>query len=131
MQTKTIKQCLTVRVSAHEIYEVLMDSARHTQLTGERAKISKEVGGKFSAYDGYASGENVELIPDQKIVQTWRASDWPKGHFSKITIILKESKGATEVSFVQEDVPEEFYDDVYEGWFDFYWEPLKQMLEDK
>lgn len=130
MQTKTIKQCFTIRASAHDVYETLMDSDKHTQMTGEKARISRDIGGKFSAYDGYAAGENIELVADQKIVQTWRASDWPRGHFSKITITLFESKGNTELSFVQEEVPEEFYDDVYEGWFDFYWEPMKRMLED-
>jgi activator of HSP90 ATPase len=130
MQTKTIKQCLTIKASAHDIYEALMDSEKHSQMTGEKARISREVGGKFTAYDGYASGENLELVPDKKIVQTWRASDWPKGHYSKMIIILNETRGTTDISFVQEDVPEEFYDDIYEGWFDYYWEPLKQMLEE-
>jgi hypothetical protein len=39
------------------------------------AEISREVGGAYSAYSGYITGQNLELLPDQKIVQSWRAVD--------------------------------------------------------
>ncbi|MBI3232331.1 MAG: SRPBCC domain-containing protein, partial [Candidatus Doudnabacteria bacterium] len=62
-----------------------MDSKKHSAITGGAASISRKIGGKVSAYDGYISGKNVELVADKKIVQTWRASDWEDGHFSLVT----------------------------------------------
>jgi|TARA_B100002003_G_scaffold250163_1_gene288589 uncharacterized protein YndB with AHSA1/START domain len=70
MKTKTIEQTVTFRTSAHEVYEALMDSARHSQFTDSNCTISREVGGRFSAYDGYIEGVNIELVPDRKIVQS-------------------------------------------------------------
>jgi activator of HSP90 ATPase len=129
MKTKTIRQSATIKASPHDIYEALLDSKRHSQFTGGEAKISRRVGGKFTAYDGYAEGVNLELVPDEKIVQTWRASDWPGGHYSQVTFSLKAVDGKTRLTFTQSGVPEEFVDDVSQGWRDFYWTPLKKMLE--
>jgi len=97
--TKTIKQHITFRASPHEVYEALMDSDKHSQFTGDKAAISREVGGRFMAFDGYSEGVNIELFQDKKIVQSWRASDWLEGHYSQVTFSLKESKDGTLLTF--------------------------------
>ena len=126
---KTIKQSVTLKATAHEVYEALIDSRRHSEFTGDEANISREIGGRFTAYGEYIEGVNLELIPDKKIVQTWRASDWPEGHYSKVTFSLEEVKGSTRLVFTQTGVPEEYYDDVSQGWRDWYWSPMKEMFE--
>ena len=92
---KTIKQTVLFNASPNDIFEMLMDSKKHSRFTGAPARISRKVVGKISAYEGYIEGENVELVQDKKIVQKWRESDWPEGHFSIATYELKKSgKGA-------------------------------------
>jgi len=129
MNTRTIRQTVTIKATPHDVYEALMDSKKHAAFTGGKASISRMVGGKFTAYDGYAEGVNVELVPDKKIVQTWRADDWPEGHYSRVTFSLTNAGGGTRLAFTQSDVLEEQYDDVAQGWRDYYWKPLKEMLE--
>lgn len=129
METKTVKQSVTLGASSHDIYEALMDSAKHAQFTGGEAKINRKVGGKFTVFDGYSEGVNIELVPNKKIVQTWRAGDWPEGHYSKVTFSLKEVESGTRLTFTQIGVPEEYYEDISQGWRDYYWAPMKKMLE--
>ncbi len=129
METKTIKQSVTIKASPHDVYEALMDSKKHAKFTGGKASISRKAGGKFTAFDGYSEGVNLELVPDKKIVQSWRAADWPEGHYSKATFSLKEVPAGTNLTFTQTDVPEEFYEDISQGWRDYYWAPMKKMLE--
>jgi activator of HSP90 ATPase len=129
METKTIEQSVTIHASAHDIYEAYMDSDKHYAFTGDDADISREVGGRFTAYSGYIEGENLELVPDKKIVQSWRGSDWPKGHYSRVSILLEETGGVTTIIFTQTGVPEEFYNSTARGWREYYWVPLKEMLE--
>ena len=129
METRTIKQSVTFKASPHDLYEALMDSEKHAQFTGDRADISREVGGKFTAFGGYSEGVNIELVQDEKIVQTWRASDWPEGHYSHITFYFEKSDDGTQLTFTQTGVPEEQYEDISQGWWDFYWNPMKEMLE--
>jgi activator of HSP90 ATPase len=129
MPTKTIKQAVTIKAKPHEVYEALMDSKKHAKFTGGKAVISREVGGKFSSFDGYAEGVNLELVPDKKIVQSWRAEDWPEGHYSKATFVFTAVAGGTELTFTQTDLPDESVDDIAQGWKDYYWAPMKEMLE--
>ncbi|MBM4446670.1 MAG: hypothetical protein FJ023_04870 [Chloroflexi bacterium] len=129
MKTKTIRQTVTFKATPHEVYETLMDSKKHSQLTGSKAQISREVGSKFSIYEGDIEGVNLELVPDHKIIQSWRYSDWPEGHYSQATFILEEIKGVTRLTFTQTEVPEEHYQDIAQGWRDYYWIPMKEMLE--
>jgi len=39
---------VTFKASAHTVYEVLMDSKKHSILAGDEAKVSRKVGGKFN-----------------------------------------------------------------------------------
>ncbi len=133
MKTRKLEQDIFINATPHEIYEALMDSRKHSKFTEGKAKISKEVGGKFTIDDGYITGTNVELILDKKIVQAWRADEdnWPKKHFSTITIILNEEKEGTKLEFTQEGVPEECYESISKGWQEYYWDPLRLFVEKK
>lgn len=126
---KSIKQVVNFDAPAHEVFEMLMDSKKHSEFTGDKAVISRKVGGRFKAYGDYISGKNLEIVKDKRIVQSWRASDWPKGHYSKVIFELEETKGKTKLRFTQEDVPEGQYDEIRQGWIDFYWEPMKEMAK--
>jgi len=131
MRTKTIRQSVTFKASPHDVYEALMDSKKHSEFTGSKVSISRKVGGKFNVYDGDIEGLNLVLVPNQKIVQSWRYGDWPKGHYSKATFSLKEIPSGTRLTFTQTGVPEQFYDDIAQGWRDYYWGPMREMLEKK
>jgi activator of HSP90 ATPase len=129
MKTKTIRQSVTFKASVDTVYEALLDSKKHAKFTGSVVKMSREIGGKFSVYGGDIQGVNLELVPGQRIVQSWRYSDWPKGHYSKATFSLTGVPGGTRLIFTQIGVPEQFYDDIKQGWRDYYWAPMKKMLE--
>ncbi|MDD8017378.1 MAG: SRPBCC family protein [Bacteroidota bacterium] len=128
MKTKTIRQKVSIKSTAHEVYELLMDSKKHAQFSRGAAKVSRKVGGKFSVYDNYATGKNLELVQDKKIVQTWHASDWEEGHYSTVTFLLQETNTGCIITFVQEGVPEDQFSSIKQGWIDFYWNPMKKML---
>ncbi len=126
---KTIHQTATFKASPHEVYEALMDAKKHSEFTGGTAKISRKVGGKFTLYDGEMDGKNLELELDKKIVQTWRYSDWPEGHYSTVTFALEKLDGGTKLTFTQKDVPDDKYEEIKQGWKDYYWGPMKEMLD--
>lgn len=131
MNTKTINQEVIIGASPHEVYEVLMNSEKHGGLVNSNADIRPEAGRSFKIYDGYIEGKNIELIRDKKIVQDWRGDEecWPKNHYSRITIILEKADKGTRLVFTQEKMPEECYDNFYDGWIDNYWKPLQAMFK--
>jgi len=129
MGTKTIRQIATFKVSPHEVYELLMDEKKHSQFTGGKAIIGRNVGDSFSIYNGTMEGITIELEVDRKIVQKWRFSDWPKDHYSKVTFSIKEISTGTYLNFTQSGVPEEDLESIAQGWKDYYWEPMKKVFE--
>lgn len=129
VKTKTLKQEELFDCTPREFYNAFMDPKQHSAFTGGRAIISQKVGGKFSVWDGYATGENVKLVPGKEIVQGWRASDWLEGHYSRIILQLETKKGRTLLKFTHEGIPADKYEEIRQGWIDYYWKPMKEMLE--
>ena len=128
MKTKTFRQKVTFKATSHDVYELLMDSKKHAQFSGGVAKVSRKVGGKFSVYDGYATGKNIELVPDKKIVQSWAGSDWNKGEVSEVIFEFTPTKTGCTIAFTHKNVPAEHATSIKQGWIDFYWKPMKEML---
>ena len=131
IRTKNIHQMVSFKANPHDIYETLMDSKKHSMITGDEAHISQKVGGIFRAGSGYITGKNVELKADEKIIQWWRGSDWPEDHYSKVTFSLTKSEEGTNLEFTQSGVPEEHFEEISQGWYDYYWEPLKRAFRNR
>lgn len=125
---KTINQTVIFSAAPRVIYRLLMDPKQHAAFTESKTCISPKVGGKISAYDGYIEGENLKLVPDQVILQSWRASDWPKGLFSEVEFRLSAQGQNTKLVFTQRGVPDDQFEEIKQGWADFYWEPMKAFL---
>jgi activator of HSP90 ATPase len=129
MKSNSIHQTVTFHATPHEVYEALMDSKKHASFTGGKASISRAVGGRISAYDGYIDGKNIELVPDEKIVQDWRAVDWPEGYYSRVVFTLTGIPQGTRLEFQHDSLPEGTKEEFSHGWQDNYWEPMKRFLE--
>jgi activator of HSP90 ATPase len=61
-----------------DLYDLYMDSKKHSIATGARANISPKEGGRYSAHDDYIKGKNLQSVKNKLIVQTWRAAGWDK-----------------------------------------------------
>ncbi len=127
---KPVHHEVEFRVKPKEVYDAYLDSRRHARMTGQPAKMSKKVGGQFVAGGEYITGTNVELIPGKRIVQAWRASEWPEGIYSILRLELKPKGKGSRLIVDHVGVPDEFRDGVDSGWHEFYWEPMKAYFGD-
>jgi activator of HSP90 ATPase len=77
----TIKLAYLFRdTSPSAIYRALIDAAEHAAFTGDEAEIDPRVGGAFRSYSGFIQGTTLELVPDARIVQSWRTKHFPKNN---------------------------------------------------
>ncbi|MDE1762192.1 MAG: SRPBCC domain-containing protein [Candidatus Micrarchaeota archaeon] len=129
IKVRTIRQSVAFDAAPDQVYGLLMDSKKHSEFTGAGAKISKKVGGKFSVFDGWAEGKNLKLAKGRLIVQSWRADDWPEGHYSTVTFKLAKNGKGTKLSFIQTDVPASKYKELKSGWKEYYWDKIKEYFE--
>ena len=128
MKTKTLQQTIGFKASPREVYDMLMNSKKHRSLSGEPAKISQKVGGKFTAWGSHITGFNLALIPGKKIVQAWRATGWSPDHYSIVTYDLEKVGDGTKLKFTQIGVPPNRYSGHYRGWIETYWTPMKEIF---
>ena len=118
METKTLRQTVTFGASPREVYDMLMDSKKHQSLSGVPAKISKKVGGRFTAWGSHLSGFNLVLKPGEKIVQAWRATGWWPDHYSIATFDIAKARGGSRLTFTQIGIPPGRYSGHYRGWIE-------------
>ena len=61
IKVTTIRQKIIIPAAPDAVYEAFMDAKKHSAFTGSKAASDARVGGKFTAWDGYISGKNLEL----------------------------------------------------------------------
>jgi activator of HSP90 ATPase len=128
-RTRTsLHQEVDFRASSQRIYEVLLDSKQFAACTGMPAEIDPKAGGALSMFGGLIVGRNVELIPNQRIVQAWRPTHWDAGVYSIVRFELKQKGAETTVALDHTGFPEGEFDHLDPGWKLRYWDPLKKYL---
>jgi uncharacterized protein YndB with AHSA1/START domain len=128
MKTRTLRQTVTFKASPRQVYDLLMDSRKHQALSGEPAKISGRIGGRFQAWGSHISGVNLVLKPGRKIVQAWRATGWWPDHYSIVIFDISRARGGSRLRFTQIGIPPHRYSGHYRGWIEAYWTPMKEVL---
>jgi activator of HSP90 ATPase len=127
--TSVIEQSATFKATPADLYELFMDSTKHGAATGAPAKISRKVGGKWTAFDGMLVGKNLALVPGRMIVQSWRSTGWKKDDPDSILVVnFEKTKGGATVHLAHVGVPQHDHRGVTEGWPKYYWEPWKTYL---
>nr|CAG4647225.1 EOG090X09QT [Megafenestra aurita] len=111
-----------------ELYNVLTLPELMRAFTCVPAHVNSTVGGNFNLFDGQITGQFLELVPNKKIVQTWRFKTWPVGHFSKVTIKLEDEGDSTKLSLNQTGIPSNEFDKTVDGWQRYYWEAIKRTF---
>lgn len=128
-QSRTsLHQEVDYKAHPQRIYEILLDAKQFVAFTGMPADIDAEPGGAFSLFGGMIVGRNVELVPNERIVQAWRPASWDPGIFSIVRFQLKSQDSGCEVILDHTGFPAGLYDHLSEGWKSHYWEPLTKYL---
>jgi uncharacterized protein YndB with AHSA1/START domain len=125
-----IRQEVVFKASPKRVYDALLDSKQFSEFSGGApAEISRDPGGAVSCFGGMITGRNIELIPNQRIVQAWRAGNWPEGVYSIVKFELKAQGSDAKLILHHSGFPESSRDHLESGWHRMYWEPLKKYLE--
>jgi uncharacterized protein YndB with AHSA1/START domain len=124
-----IHQEVVINASPAVVYGVLTRSEDFARMTGGRAaNIGREEGGTIAMFGEGIRGRNIELVPDKRVVQAWRSSEWPEGVYSIVRFELTPEGKGTRLVFDQAGHPEAAQEMLEGGWPKMYWEPMKAML---
>ena len=127
--SETIKVAAAIPAEPSKIYDAWLNSRKHSSMTGGEAKASAMIGGRFTAWDKYISGKNIDLVKNKRIVQTWRGTDFPPGSNDSILIVRFEKvESGTKVFIVHSEIPDGMGKSYKDGWRDFYFKPMKKYF---
>lgn len=132
VNTTTVTDNEEFRTTAEELYQTFVDPARIAAFTRSPPKVfegAKE-GGKFELFGGNVSGEYLTLESPKKLVQSWRLSQWPAGHFSKLQIEFDQNDvdHVTVMRVTWEGVPVGQEDVTKRNWTEYYIKSIKQTF---
>ncbi len=128
-KTRTsLHQEIDFKIGPQRIYEALLDARQFSAFSGAPAEIDRVAGGAFSMFGGIIVGRNIELVPNQRIVQAWRPKYWAPGVYSLVKFELKDQSAQTKVVLDHTGFPEGLFASLDSGWYERYWEPLKKFF---
>lgn len=118
-----------LKATAEQVYTAWLNSEKHSEMTGGKAKISNKVLDTFTAWDNYISGKNLELKPSKYIKQSWRTTEFDESdEDSIIEVFLEENDNTTRLILKHTVLPQDGIK--YEnGWKEFYFEPMQKYFK--
>lgn len=137
---EAIHQQVTFNARPGRLYEALTDAAqfnrvvqlgvaaRTMEIGNKPVEIEAHPGGTFSAFGGYITGRQLELVPGQRIVQAWRVGNWDPGAYSIVSFGLSSEGSGTRLEFHHAGFPQGDAEHLLAGWNGNYWEPLAKFL---
>jgi activator of HSP90 ATPase len=91
-------------------------------------QISPRVGGPFALFGGYIVGRQLQLVPEELIVQAWRVGNWARGMYSVARFELVNQGADTKLVFDHGAFPKGQAEHLASGWQEHYWDPLVKFL---
>lgn len=137
---ESIHQEPVFQASRKRVYDLLLTAREFDMVVGRSdaaksmggrikpATISPVPGGAFSLFGGYITGRQIELTPNERIVQAWRSASWPAGAYSIATFALIEQGDGTRIVFDHAGFPVGQAEHLAEGWHANYWQPMTKVL---
>jgi len=139
--SEAIRQEITLNSSPQRVYQVLITTKDFDSVTrlsdgalllnaagAKPTSISTELGGPFTLFGGYITGRHLEMLPNERLVQAWRAGSWKPGAFSIAAFYLTAEGGKTRLNFEHRGFPDGNGTSLAQGWHSHYWEPLAKYL---
>ena len=118
---------LEILAEPEEVFAALTNPFQIELWSGYPADMKAEKGYVFSLWEGDITGVNLEVIPHCKLVQEWFFGEQEEA--SVVEITLKKQHQKTLVQLSHTYIPEEVYEEITEGWREYYLESVKNMLE--
>lgn len=126
---KNIHQTYVIKAPVYKVQEALTNAELINKWNAGPAKFDISEGGAFSLWGGDIYGTNTKVVTNELLEQDWYSGDAEQCYM--VSFRLNEANGNTTVILEHNNVPNQEAKDFAEGWRDFYFDPIKQLLENK
>ncbi|MFC2152262.1 SRPBCC domain-containing protein [Bacteroidota bacterium] len=124
---KDFKKYFIISAEPSEVFTALTNPFTIELWSGYPAIMDSNINTVFSLWDGDITGMNLEIIENKKIVQEWFFGEQTEK--SIVTMNLFENKKGTQVELIHTNIPDDDYENITEGWNEFYFGSIKSFFE--
>lgn len=124
---KDFQYTLDILADPEEVFTALTNAFQIELWSGYPADMKPEAGYVFSLWEGDITGINLEVVPNKRLVQEWFFGEQEEQSVVRIT--MKKQGAATCVELSHTHIPDEVYEEIAEGWREYYLGAIKGMLE--
>jgi activator of HSP90 ATPase len=117
----------SIKAPVSKVWAALTEPKLIEQWSGASAIMDSKLGTEFKLWDGDIYGKNIEVKENKILKQEFFGGKWDEP--SMVTIELEEKDGITNVNLTHENIPEDNKDDLSGGWDEYYFGPLKELVE--
>ena len=127
---ESVTHTFVIHASPEKVYKAWLDSDEHSRMTGGEAHCSNVEGDTFTAWDGYITGANLKLTPNQEIKQSWRTAEFEDEHEdSELVVRFETAEEGCEVTLIHTNIPagQTQYEN---GWIESYIKPMQRYFSE-
>ena len=124
-----IKFYTYIEAEPEEVFLALTNPFTIELWSGSPAKMDANEGTEFELWQGDICGKNLKVIPNKELVQEWYFDDLPEPSIA--TIKLYPKKSGTSVEVKHTNIPDEAYENINEGWREYYIGAIKRFFEEE
>ena len=123
---KSLIKEYVIQAPLSAVFDALTNPEIIAEWSGSPAEMEAEPGGSFYFWNGSIYGTIKEISPT-KIVQEWQEESWETT--SKVTFTLSKDGEVTRLKLVHINIPSGAFDNINEGWDEYYMNPMIELLE--
>lgn len=124
---KTIEQTYHIKDTIDAVWGALVNPKMIDKWGGGPSSMNDKVGTHFTLWGGDIFGVNTQVVQNKLLVQDWLDDNLE--HATVVRFELLQGSNETILKLHQSNVPDDRYEDLSDGWREYYLGPLKALLD--
>ena len=124
---KDFKYRVKMKAEMEDVWMAFTSASSMELWTGYSADFKPEAGYEFSLWDGDITGKVLEIIPQEKLVEEWYFEG--ENVESIATLKFFQEKNKVTVELIHTNIPDDAFDNITEGWVEYYLGAIKTFVE--
>ncbi|MDB5178477.1 MAG: Activator of Hsp90 ATPase 1 family protein [Patescibacteria group bacterium] len=126
----TIHQDYLIKCPRSAVWKALTSAGAAEQWGAGSAKVDATIGGEFSYWGGDIHGTITKIEAEERLEQNWYEHDYPRRLHNVTFSLQADGDNKTIVHLTQTNVGDDELVSMTDGWRDYYFDPIKQLLEE-
>ncbi|MDA3911155.1 MAG: SRPBCC domain-containing protein [Bacteroidales bacterium] len=124
---KDFKYKVKMKAELEDIWMAFTSASSMELWTGYYAEFKPEPGCEFSLWEGDITGKVLEVIPQEKLVEQWYFEGENVESVATLKFFHEKNKVTVELSHT--NIPDEAFENITEGWVEYYLGAIKTFVE--